>query len=92
MYDWDTAGAVRTARPQLRCCTFAPRHVLWWGGVFLTLGALVLDMGTTARLAGQFYTVHYSKVQMVRRAKPCSRALLHFHTACCLERTAYSAR
>ncbi len=40
--------------------------MLWWGGVFLTLGALVLDMGTTARLAGQFYTVHYSKVQLVR--------------------------
>ena len=66
MYDWETAGAVREPRPQLRCCSFAPRNVLWWGGVFLTLGALVLDMGTTARLAGQFYTVHYSKVQMVR--------------------------
>ena len=67
MYEWETAGAVREPRPQLRCCTFAPRNILWWGGLFLTLGALVLDLGTTGRLAGQFYTVHYTPVELVSR-------------------------
>ncbi len=28
VYDWETAGAVREPRPQLRCCSFAPRQVL----------------------------------------------------------------
>ena len=40
-----------------------PKHLLWWGGVFLSLGGVVFCMGTTARLAGQFNNVHYTGVQ-----------------------------
>ena len=42
-----------------------PKHLLWWGGVFLSLGGVVFCMGTTARLAGQFNNVHYTAVQSV---------------------------
>ena len=42
-----------------------PRHLLWWGGVFLSLGGVMFCMGTTARLAGQFNNVHYTGVQSV---------------------------
>ncbi len=42
-----------------------PKHLLWWGGVFLSLGGVIFCMGTTARLAGQFNNVHYTGVQSV---------------------------
>ena len=42
-----------------------PKQLLWWGGVFLSLGGVVFCMGTTARLAGQFNNVHYTAVQSV---------------------------
>lgn len=43
-----------------------PKHLLWWGGVFMSLGGVVFCLGTTARLAGQFNNVHYTGVQSVR--------------------------
>ena len=42
-----------------------PRHLLWWGGVALTLGGVVFCLATTGRLAGQFNAVHYTTVQKV---------------------------
>ena len=52
-------------RPRLRWRTWMPKHILWWSGVFLTLGGMVFCMATTARVAGQFNNVHYTKVQAV---------------------------
>ena len=43
-----------------------PRHLLWWGGVALTLGGMVFCLATTGQLAGQFSSVHYTTVQSVR--------------------------
>ena len=42
-----------------------PRHLLWWGGVALTLGGVLFCLATTGRLAGQFNNVHYNTVQKV---------------------------
>ncbi len=72
LYEWETAGVVRGGRPRARVCTWQPRNVAWWGGRLLTLGALILDLGMTGRLAGQLHAVHYTKVQNVR----CPLALL----------------
>lgn len=52
-------------RPRLRWRTFMPKHLLWWGGVFLTMGGFVFCVSTTARLAGQFNNVNYTSVQWV---------------------------
>ena len=52
-------------RPRMRWRTWMPKHLLWWGGVFLSLGGVMFCMGTTARLAGQFNSVHYTGVQSV---------------------------
>ena len=52
-------------RPTIRWCSWMPRHLLWWGGVALTLGGVVFCLATTGRLAGQFNAVHYTTVQKV---------------------------
>ena len=52
-------------RPKIRWCSWMPRHLLWWGGVALTLGGVVFCLATTGRLAGQFNAVHYTTVQKV---------------------------
>ena len=58
-----------------------PKHLLWWGGVLMSLGGVVFCMGTTARLAGQFNNVHYTGVQSVsRRHMPRGHIGMH----CCL--------
>ena len=55
-------------RPTIRWCSWMPRHLLWWGGVALTLGGMVFCLATTGRLAGQFNAVHYTTVQKVTSA------------------------
>ena len=50
------------------CCrwfAFQPKNILWWGGLFLSLGGIMFDFATTARLAGQFWTVHYTITESV---------------------------
>ncbi|CAL8472115.1 g11657 [Coccomyxa elongata] len=60
MYNWETSGPCRGPKPRLRWFAFQPKNVLWWGGLFLSLGGVMFDFATTARLAGQFWTVHYT--------------------------------
>lgn len=48
-----------------RVFAFQPKNILWWGGFILSLGAVMFDIATTGRLAGQFYTVNYTSVQAV---------------------------
>ena len=65
-----------------------PRHLLWWGGVALTLGGVVFCLATTGRLAGQFNAVHYTTVQKVTSppvgevTRGCLEAALRLHAWC----------
>ncbi|CAL5224805.1 g7550 [Coccomyxa viridis] len=71
LFDWETGGPARGSKPRLRWRTWMPKHLLWWGGVFLSLGGVIFCMGTTARLAGQFNNVHYTGVQSLVLEKVC---------------------
>ncbi|KAK9905694.1 hypothetical protein WJX75_004734 [Coccomyxa subellipsoidea] len=78
LFEWETAGPVRPSKPKLRWFAFQPKNILWWGGLFLSLGGVMFDFATTARLAGQFWTVHYTTMQslILEKIAPAAAGML----------------